>query len=187
MLNRLAFLIFIAAVFAIGPALSFAQVADNKGSIIPRQNDDDNADHPKSFKETLVKLRIDKEKKDYGEMLERGEEALKLSEELEKAYAHNGRLNTQEITKLITVEKLVKKIRSELGGDDDGSDDNKDERDNFMPAPPLAQGDAVKSFRSTTRKLFEELKKTSRFTVSAAAIQTSNAVLKLAKLLRISR
>ena len=115
-------------------------------------------------------------------MLGRGEEALKLSEELEKAFEQNGRLNTNEINKLIAVEKLVRKIRNELGGDDDDSDKNPLEQ-----SQPLAQKDAVTTFGSTIRKLLEELKKTSRFTVSAAAIQTSNAVLKIVRFLRISR
>ncbi|MEQ1605612.1 MAG: hypothetical protein ABL999_12165 [Pyrinomonadaceae bacterium] len=183
MLIRFALFIFLAAVFSAASFSICAQNADGRGSIIPKANDaGDDDDKPKSFKETLVKLRIEKEKKEFDEMLGRGEEALKLSEELEKAYEQNGRLNNNEITKLATVEKLVKKIRSELGGDDDESDDK--------PAAvqaSVAQRDLIKSFRSTTVKLFEELKKTTRFTVSAAAIQTSNAVLRLAKFLRISR
>ncbi len=185
MLNRLLFLIFLASVAWVGASSSFAQGADNRGSIIPRGEEKE--DQPKSFKETLVKLRIYKEKKEFGEMLERGEEALKLSEELETAFAHNGRLNAQEINKLIAVEKLVKKIRNELGGDDDGWEDRKEGSSNSSRVSPMAQAEAVKSFRSTTLKLFEELKKTTRFSVSAAAIQTSNAVLRLARLLRISR
>lgn len=184
MLIRFAFFIFLAAVFSTGSSGLYAQGADGRGSIIPKTSDNDDDDKPKSFKETLVKLRIDKEKKEFDEMIEHGEEALKLSEELEKAYEQNGRLNTNEINKLATVEKLVRKIRSELGGDDDKEDSD----DSTAAAPqPIAQSDAVKSFRSTTVKLFEELKKTTRFTVSAAAIQTSNAVLRLAKFLRISR
>ncbi|MBK6590747.1 MAG: hypothetical protein IPG22_20945 [Acidobacteria bacterium] len=183
MLIRFAFFIFFGRCFSAVNLGVHAQNADGRGSIIPRANDaDDDDDKPKSFKETLVKLRIDKEKKEYDEMLGRGEEALKLSEELEKAYEQNGRLNANEINKLIAVEKLVKKIRNELGGDDDDSDKNPLEQ-----TQSLAQKDAVTTFGSTIRKLLDELKKTSRFTVSAAAIQTSNAVLKIARLLRISR
>ena len=174
MLNRIAILLLSVGIFLAGASVSYAQSSE----------DDDNT--PKSFKETLVKLRIDQEKKDFDEMLGRGVEALKLSEELEKAYSQNGRLNPQEINKLNTVEKLVKKIRSDLGGDDDESEAERDEQGNFLKQP-LSQGDAVKTFRSTTLRLLEELKKTSRFTVSAAAIQASNAVLKLARMLRISR
>lgn len=174
-------LVFFAAYILAGSVLVSAQAADG-GPLIPKATQDRD-DHPKSFKEILTKLRIEKEKKEFDEMLDRGEEALKISEELEKAFEQNGRLNTQEINKLVAVEKLVKKIRKDLGGDDDEEGDSK----GVAATTPIAQGDAVKTFRSTTVKLFEELKKTTRFTVSAAAIQASNAVLKLARILRIAR
>jgi hypothetical protein len=45
----------------------------------------------------------------------------------------------------------------------------------------------VKSFRAAAVGLFDELKKTTRFTISAAAIQSANAVVKLARFLRISK
>ncbi len=176
MFSRFLYCCFVAVVLLAGASLTLAQ-----GSGLPNREPEE--DRPKSFKETLVKLRIDQEKKDFDEMIGRGEKALKLSEELEKAYAINGRLNPNEITKLGAVEKLVKKIRSDLGGDDDEGSEEK----SMNATQPLAQGEAVKSFRSTTLKLFQELKKTTRFTVSAAAIQASNAVLKLARFLRISR
>lgn len=177
---RFTIIFLLAAATFMLPSLASAQGADNRGNIIPK-SDEDNPDHPKSFRETLEKMRIDKEKKEYAEMLERGQEALKLTEELEKAYDKNGRLDATEMNKLIAVEKLVKKIRSELGGDDDDSDEN-------LPSTALPEkGTVIKSFRTTTVKLLDELKKTTRFTVSAAAIQASNAVLKIAKLLRISK
>lgn len=157
--------------------------ADNKASIVPKTGDDERDDRPKGIKESLEKMRIDKEKKEHGEMLGRGEEALKISEQLEAAFVQNGKLSEKEYSKVATVEKIVKKIRSDLGGDD--GDEEKDQvgnRENkYSPA------DAVKSLRSTTIALFDELKKTTRFTISAAAIQTSNAVLKLARFLRISK
>jgi hypothetical protein len=39
-------------------------------------------DFPKNIKETLIKNRIDREKKDFQELLARGEEAAKLSDEI---------------------------------------------------------------------------------------------------------
>jgi exoribonuclease R len=180
MAYRLTFLGFIAIALFLMPSAANAQGADNQGSLIPKSQED-KSDQPKSFRETLEKLRIEKEKKEYAAMLERGQEALKLAEELEKSYESNGRLDSGEMNKLVAVEKLVKKIRNELGGDDDDSDEDK------AAAVPLERGSAIKSFRSTAVQLLEELKKTTRFTVSAAAIQASNAVLKIAKFLRISK
>jgi hypothetical protein len=179
MFSRSTLIFFVGLILATG-CWAQGQSADNRSSIFSGPGDD-KADRPKGFKETLEKMRIDREKKEFGEMIERGEVALKLSEELEMAYAQNGRLTDRELDKLATVEKLVKKIRSELGGDDDEEDKDKSDSQPMLPA------EAVKNFRSTTVKLFDELKKTTRFSISAAAIKTSNAVLKLARVLRVAR
>lgn len=147
-------------------------------------------DLPTSIKESLEKQRIDREKKDYREMIERGDEALKLSEELEKSVAQNSRLSAQDQTKLERLEKIVKKIRKELGGDDDKSDatattiiaeSSEIESDENNAEKPLTIASAIKKLKSNTVKLVEELKKTTRFSVSAVAIQSSNALLKIVK------
>jgi len=139
---------------------------------------------PKSFQESLEKMRIEKDKKDHDQMVERGVEIVKISEELEKAVDQNGHLTDKDVSKVATVEKLVKKIRSELGGADD--DDNDVDDDAEPQKKELSAMDAVKSLRSTTLTLFDELKKTTRFTISATAIQASNSVLKLARFLKIT-
>lgn len=159
-----------------GPA-----AADNRTSVLAGPGED--KDRPKSFRETLVKLRIQQEKKEFNQMIARGEEALQISTELENAFAQNGRLTERELVKVAAVEKLVKKIRSELGGDDDS---DKDERPKSREIP-VSRGEAVKSLRSTAVELIEELKKTTRFSISAAAIETSNAVIRLARFLRIAK
>jgi hypothetical protein len=160
--------------------LAFAQSADNRSPILSSTDD---SNRPKSFTETLEKLRIEKEKKEFNQMVARGEEALKISTELEDTFTRTGRLSEQELEKVETVEKLVKKIRGELGGDDDDKD-----QESAGPAQKrLSAGDAVRSLRATSAELFEQLKKTTRFTISAAAIQTSNAVLRIARFLRIGK
>ncbi|MEO6050848.1 MAG: hypothetical protein ABIP78_05890 [Pyrinomonadaceae bacterium] len=129
-------------------------------------------------------MRIDKDKKDFDQMIERGGEALKISEELDKSFEANGRLTEKEKAKLESVEKLVKKIRSELGGDDDSDSDAREKPQ--AETSSLSLADAVKALRSTTIDLYNELKETTRFTISAAAIQSSNTILKLARFLKLS-
>lgn len=160
---------------------SFAMGQDPGDSILPKPSRTD--DHPKSFKETLEKLRIEREKKEYQEMLDRGNEVLKITEELEKSVDESGRLSEREIAKVASVEKLVKKIRGELGGDDE--DDEKAIREE-MQKSRLSPVEAVKSLRTATVALIDELKKTTRFSISAAAIQSTNAVLRVAKFLKIT-
>ncbi len=137
---------------------------------------------PQGVKENLAKMCIEQQKKEYTEMLKRGEEALKLTDELEKAFAANNSLSADDRKKLERLEKLVKKIRSDLGGDDDGKETEENEKDS-----PLSIANAFNVLKESTVKLVDELKKTSRYTISAAAIQSSNLLLKVVKFLRFGK
>ena len=136
-------------------------------------------DFPKGIKETLARGRIEREKKDYEELLKNGEEAVKLSESLEKTFAESNRLSAEDLKKLERLEKLAKKIRRELGADegDDADDDEK----------PTSMLNAFKILQTSTGKLVGELKKTSRYSVSVVAIQSSNAFLKIIKFIRFGK
>ena len=63
------FILYILLVISFGSLDSFAQGADG---LPPFAKDDENM--TKSFRESRVKMRIDREKKDHEEMLERGED-----------------------------------------------------------------------------------------------------------------
>src|SRR5438045_1575633 len=60
---------------------------------------------PKNIKETLAKQRIEREKKDYEELVQRSEEAVKLSEELEKSFSNSNQLSAEDLKKLEKLEK----------------------------------------------------------------------------------
>lgn len=137
---------------------------------------------PKGVREMMDKLRIEKEKKDYEEMLERGDSALKISDELEASLSKHSQLTESDRTKLASLEKLVKRIREDLGGDDDEEAEITEKEE--KPSTIL-QG--FRSLKEATIKLVDELKKTTRFSISAAAIQTSNAVLRMTRFLRFWR
>jgi len=151
---------------------------DNRTSIFDGPEKDE---RPKTIKEKLIQMQIDKDKKNHDEMVARGEEAVKLSTELETSYVEKGTLTDKDIAKLDRVEKLVKKIRDELGGDDD------DEPVNSETSQPGSKGfiaEAIDSLKLRSSTLLVELKKTTRFTISAAAITTSNSLLRITKFLR---
>lgn len=160
----LSLLTFLASVFV------NAQIDASTPSGKPR-----NEDFPKSIKETLKKHEIERNKKDHEKMLENGEEAVRLSEELVIAFEKNHQLSTADVEKLERLEKLVKKIRSELGGDDE------DEPEKTKPSTLEV---AIKTLRKTTVNLLDELKKTTRYSISAVAIQSSNSLLDIVRLLR---
>lgn len=163
------------AVFSVG-----AQTDASGDPIFGRR--DPKADEVKTVKDMLAKQRTLRDKKDHEEMLKRGEEAAILSQQLESAFEQKKQLSGQDIQKLESLEKIVTKIRRELGGDDD------DEDDVFLKErKPSTLREAFDSLHITTLKLADELKKTSRFSISALAIQTSNSVLKLVKFLRLRK
>lgn len=113
-------------------------------------------------------------------MLKNGEEAVKLSEEIEVSFEKTEKLSSEDFNKLARIEKLLKKIRSEMGGDGDG-DDKKEEQN------PLSVKSAITSLKSSVVGLYDELKKTSRFSISVVAVQSSNSLLSIVRFLRIRR
>ena len=157
-----------------------AQSADESKVGLPK-SEQEKESAPKSLQETLEKMRIDKDKKDHDEMVDRGDEALRISSQLEKSFEQHGRLSNEDLGRLDRVEKLAKKIRDELGGHEDNGDGDND----GVGAPSLDV--AVKTLLTSAGTLYDELKKTSRFTISAAAIQSTNTVLKLARFLRLAK
>lgn len=172
---RLEVIILVFAVLVFAGVTSFAQPPDNTPAALAKSEE---INKPKGFLETMQKMRIEQEKKEYKEMMGRSEQALRLSEQLEKSFSQNGRLTKQNYDQIASIEKLTKKIRNELGGDDD--DDRSDE-------PTISEADAVKTLRERVINLYDALKKTSRFSISAAAIEGTNAVLKIARFFRITK
>lgn len=173
------YILFVLSVVAVGTLNGSAQGGGADGQpVFIERNCEDLSRH---LRETCFKMRIEREKKAHDEMLERGEEVRTLSERLERSFAQNGRLSDADRAALESVEKNVKKIRSELGGDD-----NDEKIDDLLRSGENSScADAMDTLRSTAADLADELKKTTRFTISATAIQTSNAVLTIARFLRI--
>lgn len=134
------------------------------------------------MKDMLTKQRIARDRKEFQQMQERGEEALRLSKNLEASFEQNKTLSQQDRQKLVELENLVEKIREELGGDDTDGDDQVQ-----AVKRPGTLEEAFKSLQETTVSLVDELKKTTRFTISAVAIQTSNSALRIIRFLRLKK
>lgn len=141
-------------------------------------SDEKPQDYPLSIKESFAKQRIKSEEKDFNEMLDRSEEAAKISNELYKSYEINQKLTPDDAKKAERLEKLVKKIRDELGSENDGSNDTP--TDNSLPS----FGGALKNISETSSNLFTELKKQGRFSISVGAVESSNTLLKLIRFVR---
>lgn len=143
-------------------------------------------DLPKNIKETLEKKRIEQEKKDHDELLKKAEEALRLSAELQESFKKNNGLSAEDQKKLDKLEKLLKKIRKELGGDDDGEEALENDDKKVVEDKNSRVVNALNKLSSASVNLLDELKKTSRFSISAVAIESSNIILKVIRFLRFS-
>lgn len=161
-------MIFVAILFAC--SISFAQGPD--GSSNTRKND-----FPESIAERLTERRIKQEEKDYAEVIKKGEEAAQLSDELAKSFEASRKLSDADLQKIVKLEKLVKKIRQELAVEDDGE----------KPEPPSSTVSVLNSIKDKSVALLAELKKATRHSISVAAVESSNALLKLVKSLRFEK
>jgi hypothetical protein len=169
------FIILLFTLLAFASVTTFAQVPNNTPPALAKSEE---INKPKGFRETMQKMRIEREKRDYKEMMDRSDQALRISEQLEKSFSQHGKLTRENFDQIASIEKLTRKIRNELGGDDDDDKSNQ---------PNLSEADAVKTLRERVVNLCDELKKTTRFSISAAAIEGTNAVLKIARFFRITK
>jgi uncharacterized protein YlxW (UPF0749 family) len=140
-------------------------------------------DMPESFKENLAKQRIKNEEKEYQELVQRGEEAAKLGAEISKSWETSQKFSTEDEKKLDRLEKLVKKIRTELGaeGEVEGEEKNKIE----IEKPSTFQK-VIKNIQEDAANLLSEIKKIGRHSISVIAIESSNTLLKLVRFLRFN-
>ncbi|HEV7646238.1 MAG TPA: hypothetical protein VGO50_20050 [Pyrinomonadaceae bacterium] len=129
--------------------------------------------------ELRMKACIKQQQKEYSDLLDNGEEAVKLSTELEKAVDKTENLAAPDQKKLDRLEKLFKKIRNSLGGEEDEPDAEEEK--------PLSLKSAIQKLNERATGLLDELKKSTRYSISVAAIQTSNAIIRLVRYIRFSK
>jgi hypothetical protein len=178
--------LFLAAVLAVATVAGYAQ-SDLPDASTSSRGGRRTTDAPKDLKAMLAKQRAERDKKDHKQMLERGEQALRLASQLERSFEETKDLSPEDKARLADLQEVVEKIRKELGGDDDtGADDVEFMKPVDEPRPSTME-EGFKYLQTTTVKLVDELKKTTRFTISAIAIQTSNNVIRLVKFLRLRK
>jgi hypothetical protein len=140
-------------------------------------------DESEIVKNMLAKQQTAREKKEYAELIARSEEALKLSEQIEAAFVKNEELSDTERKKLESFEKLVAKIRNDLGGDDKGEVAVVPEEEDKARPKDVREGFLY--LKCSTEKLVSEIKRSTRFSVSIVAIESSNTLIRLARFLRL--
>lgn len=136
---------------------------------------------PESFREGIAKQRIKAEEKEYKELIEKGEEAVKLSDEISQNYESHKNLTAEDTKKIDRLEKVVKKIRQDLGAKDEADPDDE------KPDAPISLKSAISGIKETTADLLSELKKATRHSISVVAIQSSNTLLNLVRFAKFNK
>lgn len=129
-------------------------------------------------KEMFAKQRLKAEEKEFNEMIDRSEEAAKISNEVYQSFETNQKLLPDDAKKIERLEKIVKKIRNELGSE------NADDPEQASTGNSLSFNDALKNIRETSSGLLSALKKQGRFSISVVAVESSNTLLKLVRFVR---
>ncbi|MEQ1765298.1 MAG: hypothetical protein ABL984_19375 [Pyrinomonadaceae bacterium] len=168
-------------ILALSAVAISAQTAGNDPWPFPDRKRPAADDDSQMVKEMLAKQQSAREKKEYEELVERGEAALKLSSELETSFNKKEQLTETERKKLEEFEKLVSKIRDDLGGNDD---EETALREKEKESPKDVREGFLYLKRSTTQ-LVSEIKRSTRFSVSILAIESSNTLIRLARFLRL--
>jgi hypothetical protein len=164
------------SLFAFGLITVSAQV-----NTTPDGRDVKKEDENGGIRDTIVKWRIKKENEDYQELIKRGEEALQIADELKASFDKNQKLSNDELKKLDKLEKLVKKIQDNLGGEDDDEKPSDDDK----KLNSLAT--AINFLQENTANLLAELKKNTKMSISVIAVESSNYLMKILKFIRFNR
>jgi len=133
------------------------------------------------FDKMIADRCVKQQRREYDELLQNGEEAMKLSAELDTAYDKNPNFASEDQKKLDRLEKLFKKIRGSLGAEDDDGELAPDEE------KPSTVKAALNNLSERAAGLLGELKKTSRYSISVIAVQSSNALLRLVRFVRFNK
>ncbi len=171
-------------VFALTSVKALAQVgtsnsnaADASKANSHDHGDDNDSPASLNMRETREKWRLEAEEKEHRELLDRSDKAAHLSDELKKSLVQNNAFSGGDATKLTELEKLLKKIRKNLGG---GGDEN----DSVNEVKPASLAEAFNQLSEAGASLNDGLKKQTRHEISADSIDKSNEMLDLIALIR---
>lgn len=136
-------------------------------------------DAPQGVRDMLIRMQIEKAKKDFEERLDRAERATKLSHQIGASVEKTSKVTSEDRERIDDLEKITKDLLDDLGGD--AGDLINEVTDQDTGKTPAA---TAKQLENAVATMAAELKKTTRFTISAAAIESSGAVLRIVRVLR---
>lgn len=126
--------------------------------------------------EMRSRLRIERAEIEYKKILDSAKELGELSLDVNRSYREHGKLESNDVKKLSTIEKLAKRILSHAGGEQFALKDK--------AAGALTVADAVNQLAVAASDVKEKVTAETRFVVSTAVIEVSNEVIRLAQFIR---
>jgi len=126
--------------------------------------------------EMKTRMQIERADKDHQKLVESAKQMGELSAEFAKTFKETSRLDSQELKKLASIEKLARKILSDSGGEQTNEKFEQDDK--------MTLAEAVDRLNAASADVADSITKGTRFVVSAAVISNSNEVIHLAQYIR---
>jgi hypothetical protein len=178
----------IRTLFIIPFFFALLSAAANAQTKIPRDLPDASSSSPSSpsqraprmgspAEEIIHRAEIRHAEEQHREMVERADETVELAGELRSAFQTSKAFNREDLKKLERIEKLARKIRGSVGGDDDKL---------ALKETPPHLGAAMELLAEISSELKKGVSKTSRLVVSGAVIERSNELIELVRFIRTS-
>jgi hypothetical protein len=170
------------AALALTATISLAQTASQSPAprTVPQRPDNPSSDKDDppltTFEEELkAKRAIKMAEKDHEENVKRANELAQLAKDLQTALKDKSSIDRDSVKKIDRLEKLVKKIRGEAGGED--------EEVQIVDRPTDITA-AVNQIAERAEKFCKTVENTPRQVISASTINNANVLLELIRLLR---
>jgi hypothetical protein len=119
--------------------------------------------------EMRSKLELKAEKKKYDEHVARAREVSQLATQISQSYETHKALSSDDGKRLERLEKLIKRIRNDAGGENDTNEDAEE--------VPSGMEDCIKKVSSMAEELQKLVGNTPRNVVSAAVIDQANKLI----------
>lgn len=120
------------------------------------------------------RMAMERAESEHRKILEDVDKLHELSSEVARGYQEHGKLSSDELKKVTTIEKLAKRVLNHALGDEVTEDSPN----------PLTLAEAVDRMKTVAAKINKTMKTETRFEVSAAVIADSNEVIHLAHIIK---
>jgi hypothetical protein len=144
---------------------------------VTRQQTDPEEQQDVSLPEEMkTRMEIERADKEHQKLVDSAKQMGDLSAEIAKNFKETARLNSQELKKLSSIEKLARKILSDSGGEQFSDKSDQDEK--------ITLAEAVERLSAASADVATSISKNTRFVVSAAVISNANEVIHLVQYIR---